>query len=303
MKRKVIQLAGKTSVVSLPLLWVNKNKIKKGDELDVIDKEDKLIIYNNKFKPDILKISLDIDKEHSFDKRYINDLYKRGFDEIKIKFKDSKVLNEIKKFDLLGYEIIDQGKDFCLIKSISSENEDEFHSMLRRSFRLGKEMANGISEYLEGQKIDLKEIRTLENMNNKFTDFCLRIINKRSFKDEHKANYYYVITRECETIVDYFKYIIDDLMDSKNKKISQDSIKYFNETKEYFFLFYELFYDYNKKKFKEFYNSRKELIEKGRMLIQEKGIDGLIAHHSLNIVVATYNLSGPFMTMNFEEVF
>ena len=37
MKRNVIQLAGKTLVVSLPSKWVKLNSVKKGDELNVLE--------------------------------------------------------------------------------------------------------------------------------------------------------------------------------------------------------------------------------------------------------------------------
>lgn len=35
MKRKVVFLAGKTAVLSLPINWVRKCSINKGDEIDI----------------------------------------------------------------------------------------------------------------------------------------------------------------------------------------------------------------------------------------------------------------------------
>lgn len=293
MKRKVIQLAGKTSVVSLPLRWVKKNNISKGQELDVIDKGDKLLICS-KNNSDVMKITLDVSEKHSFDKRYLSDLYKRGYDEIKINYKNSKILTEIKKFDALGFEIVDQGKDFCILKSVSSEIEDEFDTLLRRSFRLGIEMANGLSEYFSGSNIDLNELRDLEELNNKFTSFCLRVLNKKGHREEHKINFLYSIVRELESVTDIFKYIIDD-----NCKPNKKEIDYYNKAKDFFILFYELFYKYDSVKFKKFYNLRKNLIIEGKKLIGTS----VLGHHSLNLVVSVYNMSGPYMTMNFEEIY
>ena len=302
MIRKVIQLAGKTSVVSLPLKWVQKNNISKGEELEVLDKGNRLIVNKIGLKPEDLKITLDINNKHIFDKRYIADLYKRGYDEIYIKYPKIDLASEIKKSNLLGYEIVDQGKEFCTIKNVSVGLESEFDTMLRRSFRLAKEMALNLEEYFSGKKVNLEEIRDLEALNNKFTDFCLRLLNKNGYVQNHKTTFLYVIVRELESIADIFKYIVDDIRDNK-ENASPKVIKYFIKSKNFFETFYELFYKFDKEKFSKFYNIRKGLILEGRQLIKEKGLDGLIAHHSLNLIIATYNLSGPFLTMNFEEFY
>ena len=45
MKRKVIQIADSTQLVSLPRKWTIKNGIKKGDELEIVEKGPKLIVH------------------------------------------------------------------------------------------------------------------------------------------------------------------------------------------------------------------------------------------------------------------
>jgi len=296
MKRKVISIAGKTFVVSLPNAWVKKNNIQKGDELEITDKENKLIIDTEKYSK-----SVDLTKSQTFDKRYISDMYKRGYDEIKIKYEDTNILKEIKKMESLGYQIIDQSLNSCIIKYIREESDD-FDNTLRKAFRLCKEMGEQISEYFKEEKIDLEQIREFESLNNKLTDECLRQLNKKGYKEGHKTTFLYTITREIETIADIFKYIIDDIKEIKelpNKKI----ISYYNESFNFFKTFYELFYNFDKNKFNQYYNKRKELIEKGKNLIKEGEINGIIAHHSLNLVVQTYNTTGPFLTMDIENYF
>ena len=46
MKRKAIQLASQTIVVSLPAKWVRQQGIKKGDEIDVEERGKELVIGN-----------------------------------------------------------------------------------------------------------------------------------------------------------------------------------------------------------------------------------------------------------------
>ena len=44
MKRKVIQLAGKTLVVSLPHLWVKKHGVKKGHDMELQEKGTNILL-------------------------------------------------------------------------------------------------------------------------------------------------------------------------------------------------------------------------------------------------------------------
>ena len=44
MKRKAIQLANQTLVISMPSKWVKEQGIKKGDEIDVEEKGKRLMI-------------------------------------------------------------------------------------------------------------------------------------------------------------------------------------------------------------------------------------------------------------------
>ncbi|MBT3304074.1 AbrB/MazE/SpoVT family DNA-binding domain-containing protein [Candidatus Woesearchaeota archaeon] len=292
MKRKVIQLSVSTLVVSLPSEWVEKNNISKGSEVEVINKGDKLIVRSGE-KPQN-KIILDT-KGRIFDKRYLGDLYIRGYDEVRINFKDADVLKEIKKEQLREYEIVEEEKDFCIIKSVSVGLESEFDNMLRKCFLLTKEMSKSLVDYFNGEKVELAEIRKLELENNKLSGFCLRLLNKNGYTPAHKTTFLYVITREIEAICDIYKYVIDEVLEGY--KISTEEKEYFSLVNDFFVMFYELFYKYDKERFKEFYNQRKKLIQTGKRL------EGKLAHHSLNLVVAIYNICGPYLTMNMEEIY
>ena len=44
MKRKVIQIADSTQLISLPRKWAQKFNIKKGDELEVEEHDNKIVV-------------------------------------------------------------------------------------------------------------------------------------------------------------------------------------------------------------------------------------------------------------------
>ena len=59
MKRSIIQLAGKTSVISLPHSWIKKFNIQKGQKVEVKEEDNKIIIETeNQTKTNELKLDL-----------------------------------------------------------------------------------------------------------------------------------------------------------------------------------------------------------------------------------------------------
>ena len=59
MKRKIIQLAGKTHVVSLPSKYVKKYGLKKGDEVDVEERGAQIVLSHGR-ETAIEKVTIDL---------------------------------------------------------------------------------------------------------------------------------------------------------------------------------------------------------------------------------------------------
>lgn len=298
MRRRVIQLAVKTLVVSLPTEWIQRHKIEKGSEVDVREREDAIEITNGKEEENKLSILLNIKKDDYFNKRFISDLYKRGYDRIKIKFRDREVLDEVKKVDLLGFQIVEEEDNHCIIENISKVLGSEFDTILRRVFHIIKDMLNRLREYFKGGDVNLDEVINLEKETNKLTDFCLRVLNKEGHSSKNKTNFYYVIVRELEDLADILKYIVHDMREEEIR-IPQEVLEYFDRVNDVFDEFYSLFYKYEREKFNEFYNKRHDMINEGKELLKKEYV---VSHHLLNLIVRIYNLSGPYLTMNFEKI-
>ena len=83
MKRKVTQIADSTQLISLPRRWALQHNVKKGDELEVEEQENRLMISTNN-EPHLETAELNIDDLEPLTSRIIHALYKRGVDEIKV---------------------------------------------------------------------------------------------------------------------------------------------------------------------------------------------------------------------------
>jgi len=224
MKRKVIQLAGKTLLVSLPKKWCLQNHIKKGQELE-LSLHDSTIIVSNKPIPTQTTATITLSKE-TFVKNEIAYLYQQGVDEIRVNYPNNPELyEELKERTqrLLGFEIVNQTKTSCTIKNISSPQEEAFDTIYRRTWHVLLDMANETFNAMNKKK--RTNIISMEELIDKLTDFCKRILNKHPRPTQ---SYQYAIIRDLEKIGDYYARIC-----TITKKPSQKTITYFTATNNF----------------------------------------------------------------------
>ena len=294
MKRSIVQHGSSSLTITLPIKWTERFSLKKGDDLEVEESGPQLIISTPRSQA-ITKKEVSTTEYGVFTKNNLSHLYQLGYDEIEIKFDDASTLDEIKRriTNCIGFEIIDQKKDRVFIKSIATTLDTEFDTLLRKSFLITKEMAEGIVQALErGEPEELQGLRHMEALNNKFTDVCLRILSKRGYKVPHRTMQMYDIIKTLERICDELKYICD----LQPKKIDKVHLALLREATEYFTTFYVLFYKFDPKLKKQLYELRKTLLAR----IDEKMQNSpspLLLHHIRNFVEKTYDGAGGYFAL------
>jgi len=294
MKRKVVRHGSATLTVSLPSKWVKANNIKNGDEIEVYEKERSLLISTDK-EPSKQKMEVTIKGPDDFARRYINIPYILGYDEVKVFFEDSAVITLIgsELQFLLGFEIIDQGKNSLTIKNIASGEEEEFDNVSRRFFFSILSMAKEGLEALENKEYDvLKNVADFEENNTRLFNFCQRILNKKGYKDQRMTSSIYSIISFLEQISDSYERICKYCYDKRPSPI-QEIIKFYKKTNELFMLFNKLYQNSSMEIIKKFRAERfkleadmTELLGKSR---NEEDI--ILMHHLLEIVDKTNHAS------------
>ena len=120
MRRKVVKQGVSTLMISLPSQWTKKFSIQKGDDLELNIQDRRLVVSTQKeYKTEKTEINIDNIDPMLF--RTIAALYKAGYDEVKVNFSDPKRVidvQEVLKNEMSGFEIIEQGKNHCIIKNI-----------------------------------------------------------------------------------------------------------------------------------------------------------------------------------------
>src|SRR3989344_3335516 len=141
MRRKLVKQGRNALTVTLPAEWAAKYGLKAGDEVEVEDVQKGLVITTEREKF-LHSYEFDTRKLNRFGNHYLSYFYHQGFDEVKLIYDSPDVLKTtMKKLDeLMGYEIVETGKNYVLIKSVSKADENEFDAIFRRVFILIKSM-------------------------------------------------------------------------------------------------------------------------------------------------------------------
>ena len=265
MQRKVIKQGKDTLTITLPRGWTKKYDIFPGDELNLEEQERSLILTTEKgfsLQKTIINTK-DLDARMIW--RKFGSAYRTGYDEIHIIFDDPKkkypdicksftdpkgtintleLIQNLNRF--IGIEIIDQKATYCKLKDLGKTNEAEFDNALRRIFLL---LLSISSDTLEGIKNNDKETllileSTTDTNIDRFSDFCLRILNKKGYKDFKKTSEIYSIILLLEFLGDEYKYISKN---SANIKLSNFTTKLIEELNYLLKEYYELFFKYEEK--------------------------------------------------------
>jgi phosphate uptake regulator len=277
MKRRIIKQGHNTLTITLPSDWTRKYNISAGQEIDLNEKENGLFLSTEKNfsgkKAEFDISGMDIPTIW----KYFMAVYREGYDEILVRFKENVVFESPYKFltqhriDLrykkerekktvlealhalvtrfIGFEVVEHGKDYIIIKEMGSPSGKEFDNSLRRVFFLIQQMAE---ETLEAIKTNnpkiLSHMHDVDINLDKFHDYCIRILNKTGNKDGKKTSLYFSTLYLLELLGDEFKnistHLINDFPSMKMKNIQPlvESIK------EQVDAFYDLFYKFDKEK-------------------------------------------------------
>ncbi len=250
MKRKVNRVGTGTLTISLPSKWTEQNHIKLGSELEVKEEGGRIVFSTTEIKNTSKKISFVVDNPiHRGARKYLYYAYKEGYDEIEITVDGpetlARIVREVKS--LLGFEIIRQTQNYCLIKNVASPLDSTFPDLLNKAFQMTVSMSEEVLKAFRNKEFSLLgDISEQEMVQNKLVNACLRMINAHQFRVRNCGSLYTLVSI-LEGIADRMKYICQHY---KDKKIPLDK-----ETEEYFEYYlatireaYEEFHNFDEEK-------------------------------------------------------
>ncbi|MBI4146846.1 hypothetical protein HY489_05935 [Candidatus Woesearchaeota archaeon] len=278
MKRKLVSQGHSTMTISLPARWVKTFGLKAGDEVDMLEQNPGVLIMPPGQRA-VARASLNAKGMGRLLVRALSALYRKGYDEVDVVIENADQLQLVQETinrGLVGFEIDQVGKTSCHIKNISGSLDPEFDPLLRRVFFLLNTMGQESVEVIQSKKFDdLNSVIAAEEMNNRFTTICRRIINRQGGNP-----FLYCLVEQLEKIADEYRDVL--LYVKSTKKFSKEDFALYTQATELVKLLSDCFYAFENQKAIRV-NEERVRLTKDINARFDKG-NGKILHHVQNLV-------------------
>lgn len=282
MKRKIIKQGNDTLTITLPKKWCEKFGIKAGEEINLEENNNSLIIGSDKLKEfGAVKIPFgELNQELIW--RSIYAAYRSGYNTIHIDFDPKKTYKNIytslvdRKEKIImspieviqdavngmqGIVIIDQKKDYCILKDLSEITDKEFDNALRRIFFIIEGMGEDTLELFNDKNNNsAKGINVSDNNVDRLSDYCFRILNRKGYKLFNKTSVVYSIILILEFIADEYKKVSRHIIELN--KYDKLIYSIFEDTNKLFLSFHKAFYNFNNQNIMSLHKEIEELEKK-----------------------------------------
>ncbi len=273
----------KSYTVTLPIEWVKKQGLDKTRSVELDVAGGKVIISAHKELKD--RVLIDGEDYSNGIIKVLQGLYRAGVNEIRLNFTDNKIIEDILDIiekKLIGYEILEQKKDYMIIKDITRESEEDFKVIFRRIFLLLLELS---------ESGDLVQTNALCRNIKKLINYCQRILVKKGHAEFTKTSLYYLVLDRLEKLKDEFNWLLQITIPAKKVP---DKLKDVNDLMR---KAYELFYKYDAKKYSTY--EYKTYLLKNEIKIEDK-VDKATMHlHNLARILNS--LYGDIFMLKFDE--
>jgi phosphate uptake regulator len=275
MIRKVVKLGPSTMVVSLPSTWTKKLSITAGDEVEVNEVSEGLLLTTQSKTSKEATIKLEQGNTREI---YIklSHVYRMGFDKIVIILNNRSSLKHIAKIvtsHLLGMEITSKSDKKCVVENITEPTDQKFSVLLRRVFLQIIETQNLIAEDFSRKKSEnWEEIKSLRISLDRYVFFCRRVISKHMNTDSYALLHWELLTFLMH--IHHANYYMYEYY-QKKKIISANTITILEKVNGLFTHYYDSYFKRNERDV-NFIETNKAKIEEEVIRLLESGKEAVI---------------------------
>lgn len=262
MRRKVVKHGSNTLTISLPSKWAKAHNIKQGDELNIEEEGNNIVIKTGKGEQTMGEAVVHFPKASDFFKRYIARAYILGYNKIKVTYDDPDVYKQYsnRMSELLGFEIVEQGTNYVVVKNLAKGIDEEFDNVLNRLFLMVIDMGNSLIESVKKNDLDgLKGVINIDKTTDKLNVFCKRLLHVHGYKkDEKQSKGIYRITCYVESVADEFRKFAKTVLEDKVKP-SPAVMNLLKRLIEQLRFFYKLYNKFSHSDFIDYRNKEKDM--------------------------------------------
>lgn len=300
MKRKIIE-HGTSNAIILPKKWFDKYGLKRGEEVDIEETGPKLIVSAEKIKSKQECIQIEQQPFIPYVYRVIGKMFQAGYDHIDVNISDKKDMEEAEKEALknvMGLEIVKKTDKKISFDIVISDAPEQYAKYERKTFQTAIEYSKFILELIEKKEYARLNDRTLEMLNNKFSIFCERYLNKTLTQN---CVFKYVILWNLENITNEYKYAAYFIKEH-NIKISKEIKDYFKDSIKYLEDFYNLYYSFELSVYSSMYQRKILLLRKGhKMYLEKQPLEAVIIIRLMNTVQGVFDCLGNVLALNISK--
>ncbi len=244
MKRKLVRQGISTMMISLPSKWIKANNLDKGDEIDLEEKGNELVIGAEVLTKGKKEIKIDITPENKHDiSPLLTHTYRKGFDRIILEGINPSLIKEIRTIAdklLLGFELTEKNSSKCIVENISEPSENKYEVMLRKLFMIINDSLETTLRDFESHKLqNLHEMEETKSQQDKFALFCMRLLTKSP--NEKNFALQWELIKSLMHIQHSIHYLYKFAAESKLKPEAH-TISLLKELKEYFSFYQQAHY-------------------------------------------------------------
>lgn len=297
MKRKLVKQGAATLMVSLPAAWLRRFSLGKGDEIELDESEDKLIISKEGLKGKrTADITLTKETETGV-RTLITNAYRAGYDIVNVKFSSEAQLEAIRstlRNYLLGYDITKKQEKSCVIENITEPSAEQFDALMHKIFFSIKELIGITRKRLEGKKV-IEDYAEVTMRVYQYDSFCRRVAAKKQ-KEVRDLGLFWAF----QTLVVHGQrdlYHLNRFMDKNKTKASKEALKLVDELEKMFNLLINGYLQKNTAMLEEVHEKEKGFIYKKSysLLKSRKGNESIAVHHLMDSARNFYLAASPAM--------
>jgi phosphate uptake regulator len=293
MKRKVNRVGQSTLTVSLPSKWAREHGVNAGDEIDVAEEANCLTISKS-LASQKKETTIEVKSKERFLRRFLVTPYVKGYEIIHVKYDDPAVhmlVREAMNRYLLGFEIVEHGKNHCVLKNIAEGIESEFDINQRRYLLQVKGIISNLIEAIERKDLEgVANVLVMDQTIDKLCLFIRRMLNTKGYSDDTKGKSLYYINNLVETVSDYCRYMAEKIK-MTGRFPSKNVTEMLKLIEESFDLYYGLFYKFDRDKIVDFKGLNNRIKKRILESFDKKDSDAIFYHYLLSMAELEHNLS------------
>jgi phosphate uptake regulator len=147
MKRKLIRQGVDGLTVYLPKKWTEKNSLKPGDEIELSENDNFILVSASDIKKEKKEISFKIEKGRETKRRIaIVNSYRAGYDKMNLYYDGSmKELQELSSTLLVGFELFKTDENTYSLESVAEPGYEDFEKLVQKMFYILSDILSDIS--------------------------------------------------------------------------------------------------------------------------------------------------------------